>query len=851
VIAVPTFPPGFLLRSKDGTKGEARYKETVVADFEKAVQYLGRGPDWDERVIWTKTKDGRLVNLFPTVADVERFVRGAQGTTVACDVETTGEEPLNSNLICIGFASSNGTAICVPRLKQGGHAYWTQGDWARVCELLKWIFYSPNYSLVFHNGAFDFLVLWAHGFFVQNWTGDTIIAHHILDSELPHGLAYVGSRFLEVPYYKDDVKGKEAWIDLDDKTLRAYNARDCLTTIRALPILLAQIRQLNQEHLYRREFALSKVMVKATLKGLLVDMNRRDDPTLETAQTIVKKGGKIEPNPDFGYPRGLGPRMRVRRTESLAMLRNIYGDQNFNPGSPIQLKKFLYEYLKFPVVKRSEKTNQPSTDKEAMMLLSLHAQKGEQRDALKNLSKWRKCDKILGTWIEGLRILGDGRVHPSWKLFGSVSGRMASSPNAQNLNSAIKRIFCAPPGSKLVGVDLSQAELRGIAYMARDEELLHAYQLGLNVHTVNATLLFKVRNPGEDTNQATEDYLKMAVPKYLECDYDSLPQMPASKWSRTRRLAKNFCFACLASDTIVPTVEDGPKPISEVLVGDTVWSSNGKTKVTAVVNRGVRACLRLSVLDQIGNSHSIIGTPEHMILAANGTYKAIADLQTGDELKSYARGVIKVQCVEPCGEFEVWDLEVSDRAHNFVLAAPIISGNCNYGAMPETIYDVIKSERDPETDEAMFPDLELGLIEALKFQWEDLHPWIPRWWKEVSTMTKAQGHYRCPVSDRIRWYRGGFKQNEMVNMPIQTLVASHMERLLLIDQYLGQACGNGSTILVQVHDSVVTETEDKYVDVTKEIITWTLNQPFAIPGIMDRAVLPADKPSVGTYLDEV
>lgn len=722
MIAVPTLHPAFLLRSSEGSHGEARFRDTVVADLRKALQLRHRAPNWEESVIWQRDYQNRLVNLFPSVEDVYNFCRHSAGTTVAVDVETTGEQALDCQLICVGMASANGRAICVPLLQQYGHPYWTSGDERRVQELLGAFLGHGATPKVMHNGAFDSLVLWAHGLPIQGWTDDTMLAHHVIDGELPHGLAYVSSRFLELPYWKDDVKGDLRWLELPDEVLRAYNLRDNLTTLRLLPILLEEVRRWQLERLYRQELALAQEMAGATIRGIEVDFQRRDDPTLDTRKTLEGKPGETKPNKDYGYPLGLGPKLRMREEEALQQLRRISKNDGFKPGSPTQLRPMLFEQLQFPVVKRTRK-GAPSTDKEAMMLLGLHAESPDQIDFLKNLVKWKKNNKMRTTWVEGLPILSDNRFHPTWKLL-TVSGRLASSPNAQNWNSVIKRIFKAGEGMKFVSIDLSQAELRGIAYYSGDEDLLLAYQKNLNVHTINATLLFHVRNPGEDTNPQTEAYLAEAVPRSLGVSYDTFPTAPVKQWKKIRRMAKNFVF--------------------------------------------------------------------------------------GD----------------------------------------------NYGAIADTIYGILRAERDQETDEQLFPDLTLGETEALKLQWEGLHPDIPRYWDSIHNHVTKQGHFREPLSGRIRFYRAGFKKNEIVNFPIQSLVAAWMnESVLIITKALRELFGGIGGIVLQVHDSIVLEVPIRYVAECKKILMNVLNRPFDLMTPIGRsykgAVLPADAPTEGFYLDEV
>lgn len=707
MLIAPTLHPAFLLRSADGEAGQAKFQKTVINDLSKAVGYLRRKPNWNENSIWEQI-DGRYWRLFPTATEVRQFFDRARGKLVSCDIETTGEQPLACQIICVGFALEDGDCICVPFLSQGGVGYWNQKELMQVLTWTSSFLVDERNPKVFHNGSYDTVVLRACNMAVNGWAHDTMQAHHIADGEMPHSLAFVASVILQCPYWKDDVKGDVRWLDLEDWRLRSYNLRDCLVTIRVLPHLQREIKDHAHEKLYQDEIGLSKVMTNATFRGFAVDLSRRDK---------------------------LGADLRVMRTDALKILGEIanaglaqpYVDAKgraFHPGYPAHLRWFLFNRLKFPIVATTDKGN-PSTDKNAMALLALHTDEAipERKAALMALVKWRKAEKILNTWIEGLPILGDGRVHVSWKNL-TVSGRLASSPNAQNFNKKIKSIFMAAPGCKFVATDLSQAELRVIAYLTGDPDLLEAYRRGLNVHTVNATLLFGIRNPGVDTNPQTEAYLSEACPRLLECEYADMPVCPKERWEATRRLAKNFVFAS------------------------------------------------------------------------------------------------------------------------------------NYGAMPETIFEVLRAARDVETDEPMFPDITLAQIEALKHQWETLHPAIPIWWRRVQEETRQKGHYRGYYSGRIRWFRGGFKQNEILNYPIQEMVSAWMNDCTLrIAADLEKWTGKGgplesACIVIQVHDSLVIEAPDHLVDLVKQIVQHHLNQKPNVPGfgVMD---LPPDKLKVGQYLNEV
>lgn len=745
MLVVPTLHPAFILRSSEGEKGEARFRHVVVDDLKKAVSLRKRRPRWDESVIWRKEMvGGRLVNLFPTVDEVERFVTSVARTTIAGDVEATGNGAMDARLICLGIASANGEAMCIPFLRQGGLPYWKPEEEERVRKVVGWLLADVNTPKVFHNGAFDTILLWAHGLPVIGWQHDTMLGHHAVDAEMPHSLAFLGSIYLEHPYWKDDVKGGEGWLAQDDIRLRSYNLRDCLVTIRCLPHVLREIQRWNLWLVYNQSLQVAQIMCRATIRGVEVDISKR-------------------------Y--WLYRELKRQREKALGQLRRLAADSEFNPGSQPQLQRLLFETLCFPVVRRTEKVNQetglgnPSTDKKAMTLLALHADSPQQKEALMALVRFRKVDKLISTSTgnfdsdpeknkPGLKMLrhvdADGRVtyrvHAAWKQL-VMTGRLSSSPNMQNQVPLIKAMFRAKKGRKLVAVDLSQAELRAIAYFADDKVLQEAYRLGLNVHTLNTTLLFGLRSPGLDTNPQTEEYLRRVVPELLGVPYDSLP----------------------------------------------------------IVGEGILTC---PVCQD----------------------KALGPSKCPDHEQDAIR----------------W-ADTRRLSKNFVFGD-------NYNAQADTIFELIKSQRDKKTDEPLFPNVTLGEIEACKFQWEHLHPAIPSYWKRMDVLVRRQGYYRTPIAGRLKRFRAGFKITEIVNFPIQATVADHMnEAMIRIAARLYVETNDTAQIIIQVHDALYIEAPDEYVDIVKQILKEELSKPRRLEPfqglVYEDAIMPPDKPKTAQYLD--
>lgn len=633
MLLVPTVHPAALLRRSGGDKDLARFFQTVVADIRKARRLAYEHPQWDESCIWGRDASGRLKAIFPTLQELHAFRVAARGYDLAVDVETTGNSPLECRLICVGMASANGSYICVPFLKQGGSPYWSPDEgrlaWELVCQLMA----DSLTPKVLHNGSFDKLVMETFGAQLD-YSADTMQATHCTDSELPLGLGFVATRHLDIAYWKDDAKGAERWLDLPDEQLRVYNARDCLTTLRLKPILEAEVWRLGLWSLYQEEIAVCKMMTRSTRRGLMMDFERRDSTT---------------PGAD-GKPIGLGPRLVLQRDEALSKLRMVAGSTGFDPQKPEHLRFLLFQQLKLPIVKET-KTGLPSTDKDAMVLLALAADSQAQKYTISALTDWKVSQKKIsgwtGEWADGvhaggLPILGDGCLHPQWKMTPNT-GRLASSPNAQNWGPDVKKLFRCAPGRKLTGVDLSQAELRFIGYEANDRFLLTAYEQGIDVHTVNMALYLKMRfaEGHEQANPQTVEYIKQTVGQlYPGVTYESLPVVPKHREKASRTLTKIGEFACLAADTKVALL-DGSKPICEVKTGDWTWCWNGKeyehTRVVKAWSTGVRRCVRLTVVDGVGKQKTITLTPDHKMLLRDGGFKPASELQPGESLMPFRR----------------------------------------------------------------------------------------------------------------------------------------------------------------------------------------------------------------------
>jgi DNA polymerase I-like protein with 3'-5' exonuclease and polymerase domains len=602
VLLVPTLHPAFILRGSDSDRDDGRFAHVIVGDLKKAWTLRKRKPTWDESAIFKRGPDGSWPAIFPTLEDVREFVRDTIGTKVAVDVETTGNTPVDCRLICIGLASENGRVLCFPILRQGGAKYWDPAEWPDALEAITYLLEDQSTPKVFHNGPFDIVVLRCFGIDVGPWGDDTMLAHHCVDAEMPHKLAFLASTRLETRFWKDEVKGDVAWLNLPDERLRIYNLRDCLTTIRCLPSLLEEIKRWGLEALYREEIEIALIMMEATIDGVEVDMLERWVLYFRFEEEFQK---------------------------AYKDLCELSGDPEFKLSGP-RVTKFLYETLGFRIERRTETINpftglgNPATDKKALAICALQASTKKQEDGLIALARARKFDKLKGTYTGDIRpakevwenilllagLIGDQlppvgaqtvptegerlglrtlfhpedgtyRIHTVWKNL-TVTGRLASSPNLQNLKDTVKGMLKARDGYEWVVVDLSRAELRVIAYFGEDRELLRMFEEDLNLHTINVALMLGIRSSSFDMDPQTEAYLREMCPKLIGVEYESLPVMGgefadecaeyvkknvkpekwpahlkeiADRWEMTRRLAKEVVFGSNYKGTAVTLYE--------------------------------------------------------------------------------------------------------------------------------------------------------------------------------------------------------------------------------------------------------------------------------------------------------
>jgi uracil-DNA glycosylase family 4 len=378
---------------------------------------------------------------------------------VAADIETSEDPPTLATLTCIGISDGVNTTV-VPWLVEYKDAL---------------NLFFKNRTAVFHNGyAFDEIVLNRYGVKLGK-TEDTLIAHHVFASHFPQRLDHLVSVYCDSEPWKiqfgkrvSDEKGR-AKVPQDLETLYKYNALDAYLTFLVWMRMQKDLKPWTS--LYEEDKDLAEFCQHMQKSGVQVDVALKE----QLSKEIVEKEARL-----------------------LNEMFKLVGHE-FSPTKLTDIRKILFEEFKAPIQKRTD-TGLPAVDKEVLRGFGALKERPYGAFCLK-LVEWRSAGKMRSTYLDNILIEPDGRVHPSWRSFGTVTGRLAvRRPNLQNLKrmdkkykdqpeQKIRMIYIPRKGCKFVGFDLSQVEMRTAAFLSGDP-VFTANVVSGDMHTANAKLLF-------------------------------------------------------------------------------------------------------------------------------------------------------------------------------------------------------------------------------------------------------------------------------------------------------------------------------------------------------------------------
>lgn len=431
--------PAFILPSR---RPEDFY--LLVFDLERAKEQS----EYKELKAYEKT-----MLIDPTFGEVMAYLGEARLVEdIVVDIETTYT---TKKVICVGVSASQRRAMCIPFRIKDEHR-WSDVEETNIWEMLQCLLTSTSIGKVNQNISFDSTILYPIIGEINPVSFDTMLAHHTLHIEHPHGLAYLTSIYTNHPYYKDDGK---TWREKGDiSKLWEYNCTDCIVTRDVASELRKELEEAGlEEFFYGYVMPLSRIMWRVERFGIKIDEKKR---------------------------KGMAG-VAQKQLESLqSQLDGIVGHP-LNVNSSKQMKEFLYEELKYPI-KRNRKTGKVTADQSAIQILS---SKYPNR-AFDLVLKIRGLTKSLGTYLNaGVDV--DGRIRTSYLVSGTDTGRLSSRKSIygsgmdlQNVPESLRTPFVADSGKTLIEFDLSQADNRSVAYLARDERQIKLLDTGGDYHAI-------------------------------------------------------------------------------------------------------------------------------------------------------------------------------------------------------------------------------------------------------------------------------------------------------------------------------------------------------------------------------
>ena len=472
---IPLFHPSYVLQAR-------RWQRVFRSDIAKALRYFRGQLNWTEP----------LKVFRPSPAQFRAFLgQGHRALTI--DWETplgkhpgTGKklkyaEPLLiDHARCIGVGNSK-VVFVIPFVSIDGFTrFYSTTEEAEMVELLRWLMTNPAiWKYGWNHTLFDSLLSEQPrilGVPIAPML-DGILLDHIENPEWFHSLAFVGSLKTDAPAWKADDTALTASTDSE---LWEYNASDCAVTHVCVEDSYRRVHEMQQGHLIAHDHRMQGLCQELHKGGLYVDQEMR---------------------------RSLTQKYRLEEERWAKTCRDIAGDIDLNPASPVQVSELLYEKWGIDIPTdprgremRSPKTDEPSTAEEALIELFKNPRLSEEeRRFVRALRKVRKGQKKRGfldaarPFSEGGYTFPDGRLRSTYKGHVTPSGRLASGDpvNLQNQVKFLRRIYRAAPGHALVLADKDQVELRVGASLAGAKFYLNGFQdPKFDPHSVLAELAY-------------------------------------------------------------------------------------------------------------------------------------------------------------------------------------------------------------------------------------------------------------------------------------------------------------------------------------------------------------------------
>lgn len=400
---------------------------------------------------------------------------------VSIDTETTSTDAIRAELVGLSFSVEENKAFYVPLPANREEAL-------KYVRIFKPLYENDKILKIGQNIKYDYEVLNNYGVTLQGEMFDTMIAHYLIQPELHHNMDYMAETLLgyRTIHIEELIgpKGKKQknMRDLSPTDICEYAAEDADITLRLKHLLEPRLKELGLEELFWNiEMPLVRVLADMELNGVCLDT----EALQETSRIFTDRMKQYE--------------------------QEIYKEagETFNIGSPKQVGDILFGKLQIMDKPKKTKTGQYVTSEE--VLQSLEA----KHPVVRNILNYRGMKKLLSTYIDALPKLINprtGHIHTSFNQAQTATGRLSSSdPNLQNIpvrtddGKEIRKCFIPEDGCLFFSADYSQIELRIMAHLSGDENMMEAFREGHDIHRATAAKIWH-----EDIDKVTDAQRKKA-----------------------------------------------------------------------------------------------------------------------------------------------------------------------------------------------------------------------------------------------------------------------------------------------------------------------------------------------------
>ena len=405
-------------------------------------------------------------------------------TTVCFDTETTGLDALHAELVGISFSYEKGKAFYVPFPENQEEAQ------TLVVKFIPF-FENENIEKIGQNLKYDLKILSNYKVTVKGKLFDTMIAHYLINPDMRHNMDILSETYLKYSPQSIEVligkkgKNQKSMRDVPLEEIKEYAAEDADVTLQLKDIFTLELDKTDTKKLFEE--------IEIPLVTVLADME--------------KEGIRV----DVDFLKSLSKELDSDIKSLEATIFEIAGEK-FNLASPKQLGDILFDKLKIGGLKQKKtKTGQYATGEEVLSYLAI------ENPVVKDILDWRQLIKLQNTYVEALPLQVDkitNRIHTDYMQTVAATGRLSSNnPNLQNIpirterGKQIRKAFVARDENyTLVSADYSQIELRIIAALSGEENMIKAFKNHEDIHKSTASKVFNV--PLEEVTREQRSHAK-------------------------------------------------------------------------------------------------------------------------------------------------------------------------------------------------------------------------------------------------------------------------------------------------------------------------------------------------------